>query len=280
MHEERKRQLGTCLLFALLASQAHAEEVIGLGKDDQAESVVSPHHITGNVGVYSDYLFRGISYGRGRGAFQAAVDYSHDSGWFLGLGYTNVNKDAIYGNTYEIDLYGGFKKTFANDATVTAGFIEYYYPQNRHYVGQHPHVAEANIAVDYHQFNLKYSHSLTDWFGVNTVSMGHAMIGNHEMGEGGSKGSHYVEASYTTPLANTGINCVFHVGHQVVKNYYIGNYTDYSVGLNKDFSIGSLKGWNAGVSYVAIDANDDWYTAADGYKTAQNKFFGYIRLNM
>lgn len=123
MHMERKRQLGAWFLFALLASPAHAEEGISLDKGRPAEPVASPHHLNGNVGIYSDYLFRGISYGRGRGAFQAAVDYSHDSGWFLGLGYTNVNKDAIYGNTYEIDLYGGFKKTFANDATVTAGFI-------------------------------------------------------------------------------------------------------------------------------------------------------------
>ncbi|MGQ2965996.1 TorF family putative porin [Methylophilus sp.] len=267
-----------CLLGA--ASLIQAEE--GGALEAKAATEVSPsiHHINGNVGIYSDYLFRGISYGRGRGAFQAAIDYSNDDGLFIGLGYTNVDKDAIYGNTYETDIYAGFKKAFAKDLTVTAGFITYYYPQNNHYVGQHPHVAELNLAIDYRQFNVKYSHSLTDWFGVNTVSMGHGMIGSHEMGEGDSKGSYYLEGTYTTQLPNTNINCVIHVGHQAVKNYHIADYTDYSIGLNKDFSIASLKGWNAGISYVVLDADNDWYVASDGYKTAENKFFGYIRLNM
>ncbi|MGP1717189.1 MAG: TorF family putative porin [Methylophilus sp.] len=273
------RLLASVFLLAT-TSLIQAEEASGTNVIGSSEVTPSIHHINGNVGIYTDYLFRGISYGRGRGAFQAAIDYSNDHGFFIGLGYTNVDKDAIYGNTYETDVYAGFKKAFTSDLAVTAGFITYYYPQNNHYVGQHPHVAELNLAIDYRQFNVKYSHSLTDWFGVNTVSMGHGMIGSHEMGDGDSKGSHYWEGSYTTQLPNTNINCVIHVGHQSVKNYHIADYTDYSIGLNKDFTFANVKGWNAGISYVALDADHDWYVASDGYKTAENKFFGYIRLNM
>ncbi|SDK79080.1 conserved hypothetical protein [Methylophilus rhizosphaerae] len=278
-----RRKKTACLLAAVLSGlsacgQAEEGSMTATGEGDAFSA--SPHHLSGNAGLYSDYLFRGISYGRGHVTAQAAIDYSHDNGFFLGLGYTNVNKDAIYGNTYEIDLYGGWKKAFANELTLTTGLITYYYPQNNHYVHQHPHVTELNAAVDYKQFNLKYSHSLTDWFGVNTVSMGHGMIGHHEMGTGDSKGSHYIEASYTTQWPDTGINWVFHVGHQSVHNYHIADYTDYSVGINKDFAIGSLKGWNAGLSYFVLDADDDWYVAGDGYKTARNKLFGYLRLSM
>ncbi len=279
MKRKKERCFSWLLLFGLGAGNACADDA-NLARKVISESRVSTHHWSGNVGIYSDYLFRGISYGRGRGAFQAAIDYSNDNGLFFGLGYTNVDKDAIYGNTYETDIYGGFKKTFANDVTVTSGFITYYYPQNNHYVHQHPHVAELNVAVDYKQFNLKYSHSLTDWFGVNTVSMGHGMIGSHEMGTGDSKGSYYLEGTYTTQLPNTSVNCFVHVGHQSVKNYHIADYTDYSVGLNKDFTVAGVKGWNAGISYVVLDADHDWYVVSDGYKTAENKFFGYIRLNM
>jgi uncharacterized protein (TIGR02001 family) len=274
MEKSKQRCLGWLVLSVI--GHASADEVHMANSEASAPS----HHFSGNAGIYSDYLFRGISYGRGRGAFQVAIDYSHDNGLFLGLGYTNVDKDAIYGNTYEVDLYGGLKKTFASQLTLTTGFITYYYPQNNHYVHQHPHVAEWNIAVDYKQYSVKYSYSLTDWFGVNTVSMGHGMIGHHEMGEGDSKGSYYLEGSYTTQLPNTSINCVIHVGHQSVNNYHIADYTDYSIALNKDFTIAGVKGWNAGVSYIALDADHDWYVASDGYKTAENKFFGYIRLNM
>ena len=279
---ERKKT-GSLIAAMLLGLSAYAQaEEASMTAREAAieEGIASPHHLSGNAGIYSDYLFRGISYGRGRGAFQAAIDYAHDNGLFMGMAYTTVDKDAIYGNTYEVDLYGGFRKAFTDEFALTGGFVTYYYPQNNHYVHQHPHVTELNVAVDYKQFNIKYSHSLTDWFGVNTVSMGHGMIGHHEMGTGDSKGTNYLEASYTTQLPNTGVNLVFHVGHQSVHNYHIADYTDYSVGINKDFAIGNLQGWNAGVSYFLLDADDDWYVASDGYKTARNKFFGYIRLSM
>ena len=279
-----ERKAAGCLIAATLlglSAYVQADETGMTARDAAIEAGgESPHHLSGNVGVYSDYLFRGISYAHGHVTAQAAIDYVHDSGFFVGMAYTGVNKDSIYGNTYEIDLYGGYQTTFANGLTLTTGLMEYYYPQNKEYAGQSPNVTEVNVALDYRQFNLKYSHSLTDWFGANTVSVGNTMIGRHMTGEGDSKGSHYIEASYVTQLPGTDINCVFHVGHQVVRNYHVADYTDYSIGINKDFSVGSLKGWNAGLSYVMVDANDDWYVANDGYKTAQNKFFGYIRLSM
>lgn len=265
--------------WAMTSVPATAEEVM-LAMAGEQSAPVAAHHVSGNIGLYSDYLFRGISYGRGEGAVQGSVDYSHDSGFFIGLGATEVHKNAIYGNTYEIDLYGGYRKALANQLTLTAGMIEYYYPQNNRYLGQSANVVEFNIALDYRQFNLKYSQSLTDWFGVNTPSYGHAQIGRHTMGTGSSRGSHYLELNYTLPLAESGFQCLLHMGHQVVRNYRVGDYTDYSVGISRDFSIGSLKGLNAGVSYVALDANDHWYVASDGYLTAENKFFAYLRLNM
>ncbi len=39
---------------------------------------------TGNVGVFSDYIFRGISQTGGAAAVQGGLDYSHASGLYAG----------------------------------------------------------------------------------------------------------------------------------------------------------------------------------------------------
>lgn len=264
----------TCgLLGSLSAMHAMAEEAPVTAQDMPA----SPHHVTTNFGFYSDYLFRGISYARGRGAIQAFIDYSHESGLFLGLGATNVHKDAIYGNTLEVDIYGGYSHALTEELVGTVGFLQFYYPDNEKIAGQSANVTELNLALDYRHFTLKYSYSLTDWFGVNGKSYGNTLIGNHMTGDSDSKGSSYVELNYNNALPWYELNVSLHVGHQAVKNYSVADYTDVSVGVNRDFAIADSKGWNAGVSYVYTDANDDWYVTSSGYKTGDNKFFGYIK---
>ncbi len=44
----------------------------------------SPHTFTGNVGLFSDYRFRGISQTYKQPAIQGGFDYSHSSGIYLG----------------------------------------------------------------------------------------------------------------------------------------------------------------------------------------------------
>ena len=44
----------------------------------------SPHTLTGNAGLFSQYRFRGIMQTFGKPAFQGGVDYSHSSGFYAG----------------------------------------------------------------------------------------------------------------------------------------------------------------------------------------------------
>jgi hypothetical protein len=77
---------------------------------------------------------------------------------------------------------------------------------------------------------VKYSHSLTTLFG--TVD---------------SKGSGYLDVSATFDVS--GFAVTPHVGHQKVKNWDYGSYTDYSVTVAKDAAgftwSGALVGSNA-----------------------------------
>ncbi|MGZ8252529.1 MAG: TorF family putative porin, partial [Methylophilaceae bacterium] len=75
------------------------------------------------------------------------------------------------------------------------------------------------------------------------------------------------------------INLALHVGHQTVRNYSVANYTDFLVGVNKDFSIAQSTGWNAGVNYTTTDANDNWYVVGPNlnYKTGDDKVIAFIK---
>ena len=51
----------------------------------------SPHSITGNLSIVSDYRFRGISQTFVQPAIQGGIDYSHKSGFYLGNWNSNVS---------------------------------------------------------------------------------------------------------------------------------------------------------------------------------------------
>ena len=79
-----------------------------------AEEPASPHSFTGNVGLFSQYVFRGLAQTNEEVALQGGFDYSHSVGIYAGLWGSNISwlRDAgAYkaGGSAEIDLYAGYK---------------------------------------------------------------------------------------------------------------------------------------------------------------------------
>ena len=88
----------------------------------------SDHTFTGNVGLFSEYRFRGISQTFGKPALQGGFDYAHASGLYLGNWNSNVSSGAGFpAGNLEMDMYGGWKKSW-DDWGLDLGFIYYYYP--------------------------------------------------------------------------------------------------------------------------------------------------------
>jgi uncharacterized protein (TIGR02001 family) len=81
--------------------------------------------ISGNVGVVSDYRFRGLSLSDRDPAIQGGIDVSHKSGLFVGTWASSI---ADYGGSnMELDLYGGYASSAAGlDYSITA--LGYVYP--------------------------------------------------------------------------------------------------------------------------------------------------------
>ncbi|RCS57102.1 TorF family putative porin [Parvibium lacunae] len=254
----------TLLSAALLAAASGAYA---------ADAPASDHTFTGNFGLYSDYRFRGISQTYLQPALQGGLDYSHSSGVYIGLWSSNVSSNLYQnGNGQEVDLYLGFKKELVKDFTVDGGFLQYYYPAAKYGngatvqpqgAGQKYDNRELYVAMTYKWLALKYSHAITDYFGVNQNTYGGycglngdgsaPTTGCIATNRGGSKGSGYIDLTGTFPITDK-FSLVAHYGHTKVKNYGELSYSDWKLGATYD-----LGGWILGASYIDTNAKERFY---------------------
>lgn len=100
----------------------------GLAAAAMLSTVIAQADVTANIGVTSNYLWRGVTQTDDRAAVQGGVDYSHESGFYAGTWTSNID----FGTTgFELDLYAGWGGEFGG-ISVDVGYIQYLYPaQNR-----------------------------------------------------------------------------------------------------------------------------------------------------
>src|SRR5574340_1096378 len=107
-----KNKLSSSLLLAVLAAPGAALA---------ADATASPHMFSANVGLATDYIFRGISQTSHNPALQGGIDYMHASGLYAGVWGSNVSWIADSGAvatgsvTLELDTYLGFRNGIAED---------------------------------------------------------------------------------------------------------------------------------------------------------------------
>jgi len=58
---------------------------------------------TGNIGLTSNYIWRGFTLSNDNAAIQGGLDYNWDTGFYVGTWLSN-----LYDGQYEIDVYGGY----------------------------------------------------------------------------------------------------------------------------------------------------------------------------
>ncbi len=98
-----------------------------------AMPTASNAELSGNIGVHSKYLLRGIFEENSGTAVQGGFDWSDDSGFYLGywgsnLGYSYdaSGTDPYTSTGFENDFYGGFAGE-AGSIGYDIGLIQYYY---------------------------------------------------------------------------------------------------------------------------------------------------------
>jgi len=228
----------------------------------QSAAAASPHTVTANMTVASDYRFRGISQTNGKPAIQGGIDYGHASGIYLGLWASNVSwlSDAGAGsisNSIEMDFYGGYKGSFG-DIGYDVGILRYYYPGTYPTGFTSPNTTELYVAGSWKNYTLKYSHAVTNLFGFDD-----------------SEGAGYLDLTGTFELP-AGFGLVAHVGYQRIPAGSVGgvqvrakddcSYTDWKLGVTKE-----IAGLGFGLAYVDTNAKGD---TGECYRNAFNRDLG------
>jgi len=110
-------------LFAsllLLTQAANAEIKFGNQKDPSAT-------LSFNAGYNSAYVWRGVDQNNSAGSPYIGADLNTAIGLYVGTWTAAAGAAANNGSTQELDIYGGFKKTFG-PITGDIGVIQYHYP--------------------------------------------------------------------------------------------------------------------------------------------------------
>ena len=220
-----------------------------------AQTAPAAPEVTYNVGVVSQYRYRGLAQTAGDPALQGGVDYANANGFYAGAWGSTIKwiKDASVetnvGTTAkgaaELDMYAGYKFEAAG-VGYDVGYLRYEYIGNTYkdaYTGNvNANTDEAYGAVTYGVTTLKYSYAFSDLFGY-----------------GNSRGSDYWDLSATFDLGN-GYTFVPHVGRQAIKNYPGTTYNDYALTLAKDLG----NGLTASVAAIATNGNSTNFKALSG----------------
>ncbi len=81
-----------------------------------------------NIGVASNYIWRGVTQTQDQASISGGLDYSTDSGFYVGTWTSNVDfGDDATAAGYELDLYGGYGLEMGG-VSIDLGYIYYAYP--------------------------------------------------------------------------------------------------------------------------------------------------------
>lgn len=183
------------LVAAFCASTAHA-----------TDAPASP--VTGNVAITTDYMFRGLTQTWGRPAIQGGADYVASSRFAAGFWDSSISQSSYPRAAMELDLYVSYGRTFGHGWSWRAGLYGYLYPGGNldqakpRLPSRSFDTLEANVALSWKGFALKYNRALTDYFGAD-VEEGYL---------GSSRGTSYLQLDATLPLHGAW-SLALHAGH-------------------------------------------------------------------
>jgi len=280
----------------LFATAAFAQSAPAAAAPEAEAPEASP--ITANVTIVNDYRYRGLSQTNFKPAIQGGFDYAHESGFYIGNWNSSISwindaygqngsvsgKNASLGSVsapVEMDFYAGFKKELLGEGFATdIGFLQYYYPTsgipNSGGLAANPNTSEVYVAQNF-TFGpvtgfAKVSYAVSTLFGTAN-----------------SSGSYYPDLTVNYDTGFWGLALNGHVGYQYVAGNQPGNattyananvsqgnvsnstiysYTDWKLGVTKDFG----GGLSAAIAYVGTNAAT--YLGGYAYSSPQGKNLG------
>lgn len=195
-----------------------------------AEDDGFPGEFSATTTFASEYIFRGVSVSDEDLAIQGSLDWSHESGFYLGIWGSNAE---VGEGTLEIDYYAGFGGDLGDSGfSYDLSAIFYTYPGDEN---------DGNY--------IEFMGSIGRDFGLVSTSVGVGYVPTGQDAFGGNDVI-YVFGDAEVPIPNTPLTAGFHLG-----------YEDFGMGSNKlDWSAGlyaTVEGIDIGVAYVDTDVQGD-----------------------
>ncbi len=244
---------------------SHPEEKgVAPGTAPAAAEPASPHTFAYNVGLFSQYIFRGLTQTGEEAALQGGVDYSHASGLYAGAWASNISwleDAAAYKNSsLELDLYGGYRNTIGDTGIgYDVGLLQYVYPGDKN-----PGVKSAETTEVYGSLSYK-------WVSAKLS----VVASDGAWGFRNADGTWYADISANIPIADTGMTANLHVGRQDFSGSGndVFNYTDWKIGATKSWS----NGVNVGGYYTDTNAKKVVWTDSSGQFLGDKQFTVFIQ---
>jgi len=230
------------LLLAACAGPAFAQDT----------APPKPITVTGNVTLTSDYRFRGITQSDGDGAAQATVNVNSSTGLYVGTFVSTIDDKVSlpgYGGA-EVDLYGGYTKSFHNGLGFDAGLLYYYYPGG-----------DKGVNTDFFEPYASVSYTI----GPVATKVGVNYAWSGQKGLIDKDDNTYVYGQAAVGIPGTPVTVTGHVGHTKGSLGYVNlsagddSYWDWS--LNAEAVGGPFK---VGVTYLDTDVSDATVPALGG----------------
>ena len=227
-----------------------------------------------NVGLYSQYIFRGLTQTDRKPALQGGVDLTHSSGFYLGAWGSNIDWlrssygptgaviDPYYtkGGNLEVDLYGGYRTELGKSGIgIDVGALQYWYPGTLNAGYAKANTTELYGALSYGWLQAKLSGV------VSNAAWGYGKSSNAAQDD--AQGTYYAELNATIPIGDLvggeafkGVTGLVHVARQDFKGNLNepASYNDWKLGLQKSFE----SGVNVGAYYTDTNAKADMWTYA------------------
>lgn len=191
--------------------------------------------LSGNVGVVSEYMFRGVGQSGGA-AVQGGLDYEFESGLYVGTWVSNIS----FGGGTEQDLYIGYA-TSLGEIDLDLSALYYWYPEEDE-SGSELSTLEFAVGVG---------------FGPVTVGYALATENNFFIGDGNGEEAGYLSVGLSLPVSET---LSFDAGFGLYSGDEIerflasigstdDSYTDITIGLSTELE----GGYAASFQYIMTD---------------------------
>ena len=157
-----------------------------------------------NIGIMSDYVWRGMTQNDGDYSVMGGLDYEMDNGLYVGTWAAEVANST---DNIEVDIYAGFSKELSNGFGYDIGVISYIFP------GDNYDATEVYFTGSYGPIELGFASTVSadnsdaegDLYTHLTLSKDigpfgvSATAGNYDFDAGGDQQNYQLAASYEIP---------------------------------------------------------------------------------